>query len=183
MAPLADALLTVIPKEWHLPAHLTAYYPGVTPLSTVPVVVACLIGYLGTIFGLREFMRGREPMKLTTLFQFHNVYLTAGSGLLLVLMVEEILPIWWKGGLFTAMCADDSWTSVRIPLFSIALDVFFSSVLDGLVDAAARVFVSARISRSPTRPRAVFSHGACIITREYGYSRAFSFFRGSSFTT
>ncbi|QRV76705.1 fatty acid elongase [Ceratobasidium sp. AG-Ba] len=110
MAPLADALLSVIPKEWHLPYYLTEYHPGVTPLSTVPVVVACLVGYLTTIFSVREFMRGREPMKLSTLFQFHNMYLTLGSGLLLVLMVEEILPIWWKNGLFSAMCADESWT-------------------------------------------------------------------------
>ncbi|KAG8708407.1 hypothetical protein FRC08_018916 [Ceratobasidium sp. 394] len=110
MAPLADALLSVIPKEWHLPSHLTSYQPGVTPLSTVPVVVACLVGYLTTIFSLREVMRGREPMKLTTLFQFHNIYLTAGSGLLLVLMAEEVLPILWKTGLFAAICADESWT-------------------------------------------------------------------------
>ncbi|KAG8678132.1 hypothetical protein FRC09_020092, partial [Ceratobasidium sp. 395] len=59
---------------------------------------------------LREVMRGREPMKLTTLFQIHNIYLTAGSGLLLALMVEEVLPILWKTGLFSAMCADESWT-------------------------------------------------------------------------
>ncbi|KAG8741006.1 hypothetical protein FRC10_003465 [Ceratobasidium sp. 414] len=111
MAPLADALLSVIPKEWHLPGHLTSYQPGITPLSTVPVVVACLVGYLTTIFSLRELMRGREPMKLTTPFQIHNIYLTAGSGLLLVLMVEEVLPILWKTGLFSAMCADESWTS------------------------------------------------------------------------
>ncbi|CAE6457818.1 unnamed protein product [Rhizoctonia solani] len=110
MAPLADALLSVIPKEWHLPSHLVTYQAGVTPLSTPPVVVACLIGYLTTIFSLREVMRTREPMKLTTLFQFHNLYLTTGSGLLLLLMVEEVFPIWWKNGLFNAMCAESSWT-------------------------------------------------------------------------
>ncbi|CAE6413613.1 unnamed protein product [Rhizoctonia solani] len=110
MAPLADALLSVIPKEWHLPEHLVSYQAGVTPLSTPPVVVACLVGYLTTIFSLREVMRGRDAMKLTTLFQFHNIYLTAGSGLLLLLMVEEIFPIWWKNGLFNAMCAESSWT-------------------------------------------------------------------------
>ncbi|CAE7159516.1 unnamed protein product [Rhizoctonia solani] len=110
MAPLADALLSVIPKAWHLPEHLVSYHAGVTPLSTPPVVVACLIGYLTTIFSLREVMRSREPMKLTTPFQIHNIYLTAGSGLLLLLMIEEIAPIWWKGGLFNAMCAESSWT-------------------------------------------------------------------------
>ncbi|EUC66873.1 fatty acid elongase [Rhizoctonia solani AG-3 Rhs1AP] len=110
MAPLADALLSVIPKEWHLPSHLVTYQAGVTPLSTPPIVVACLVGYLTTIFSLREVMRSREPMKLNTLFQFHNLYLTTGSGLLLLLMVEEVFPIWWKNGLFNAMCAESSWT-------------------------------------------------------------------------
>ncbi|CAE6538118.1 unnamed protein product [Rhizoctonia solani] len=110
MAPLADALLSVIPKGWHLPDHLVTYQAGVTPLSTPPVVVACLIGYLTTIFSLREVMRGRDALKLTTPFQIHNIYLTAGSGLLLLLMVEEIAPIWWKTGLFNAMCAEASWT-------------------------------------------------------------------------
>ncbi|CAE6494344.1 unnamed protein product [Rhizoctonia solani] len=110
MAPLADALLSVIPKQWHLPEYLVSYQAGVTPLSTPPVVVACLIGYLTTIFSLREVMRARDPMKLTVPFQIHNIYLTAGSGLLLLLMVEEIFPIWWKNGLFNAMCAETSWT-------------------------------------------------------------------------
>lgn len=34
--------------------------------------------------------RNRQPFKLKIPFQIHNVYLTLGSGLLLVLMLEEM---------------------------------------------------------------------------------------------
>ncbi|KAI0047831.1 elongase of fatty acids ELO [Auriscalpium vulgare] len=108
MAPLADFLLQHI--HFQLPFHLTHYVQGVSPLSTQPVVVGALITYLVTIFGVREIMKNREPLKLTFLFQVHNVYLSSGSLLLLALMLEEILPIMWKHGPFYAICATGAWT-------------------------------------------------------------------------
>jgi len=93
-----------------LPTYLTTYTAGVTPLSTAPHVLATLAGYLVTIFSVRYLMTGREPFKLTLLFQAHNVVLTLGSGLLLVLIAEEIGPIYWKHGLFYSICNDDAWT-------------------------------------------------------------------------
>jgi hypothetical protein len=42
-----------------------------------------------------------------------NVLLSAGSGLLLALMLEEILPIWRRNGFFYAICGEGAWTSVR----------------------------------------------------------------------
>ena len=39
--------------------------------------------------------------------------LSAGSGLLLALMLEEILPIWRRNGFFYAICGEGAWTSVR----------------------------------------------------------------------
>jgi len=56
-------------------------------------------------------MKNREAQKLTVLFQAHNIFLSAGSLVLLVLMLEEMIPILWKRGLFSAMCADKSWTT------------------------------------------------------------------------
>lgn len=112
MAPLADALVSLLPKN-ALPYYLTHYTPPLTPLSTAPAVVAALVGYLTIVFGLREVMRDRQPLQMKLLFQLHNVLLSAGSGILLVLMVEEIFPIWRKHGLFYAMCGHGAWTSVR----------------------------------------------------------------------
>ena len=111
MARLADFLLNYAPLP-HLPYHLTHYVRGATPLSTQPVVLGVLAGYLATIFGIREIMKTRQPQKLTFLFQVHNAVLSSGSALLLVLMLEEILPIYWQHGLFQALCGARAWTEV-----------------------------------------------------------------------
>nr|WHE05774.1 elongase of fatty acids [Flammulina filiformis] len=105
---LADILQAVVP--FSLPTHLYSYVPGQTPLSTTPVVIGTLTGYLVTIFGVQAVMKNRQPQKLNTLFQIHNVILSSGSLLLLVLMMEEILPIMWKRGVFAAICAPEAWT-------------------------------------------------------------------------
>ncbi len=112
MAPLADLLLANIP--YRLPTHLYTYVVGATPLSTDKAVVSALVTYLVTIFSIQAFMKNRQPFKLTGLFQIHNVFLSSGSALLLALMLEEILPIWWKHGLHNALCAERSWTPVSI---------------------------------------------------------------------
>lgn len=121
MAPLADFLLAHVPLP-SLPAYLTHYVPGQTPLSTQKEVLSALVTYLAVVFGIREVMKGRQPIRATAAFQLHNVILTLGSGLLLVLMVEEIAPILWKGGLFHAMCDDQAWTSVSLDASLSAFD-------------------------------------------------------------
>ncbi|KAF7306926.1 Elongation of fatty acids protein [Mycena indigotica] len=105
---LADTLLAVIP--YRLPPHLYSFIPNETPLSTTPIVVGTLLGYLVTIFGIQAAMKNHPPQRLNTLFQIHNVVLSSGSLLLLALMLEEIVPIMWRDGLFNAMCHANSWT-------------------------------------------------------------------------
>ena len=112
MSSLADFLLTYAPLPT-LPYHLTHYVPGVTPFSTQPAVVGALVGYLVIIFGIREIMRTRQPRGLNLLFQAHNLILSSGSAVLLALMLEEILPIYWKHGVFYAICGRPAWTHVR----------------------------------------------------------------------
>ena len=96
-----------------LPTHLTSWKPGVTPLSTLPVVAGTIVVYLSTVFAIKDHQKTREPQRLNTLFQIHNFLLSAGSGLLLVLILEEILPIVWKHGVFYAVCGKGAWTEVR----------------------------------------------------------------------
>ncbi|KAG5352115.1 hypothetical protein C0989_003635 [Termitomyces sp. Mn162] len=108
MAPLADLLLAYVP--FSLPTHLTSYVPGKTPLSTTPAVLAALTAYLVVIFGTKALMKDQPAYKLTTFFQAHNVILSSGSLLLLVLMLEEIVPIIWNDGIFKSICAPSSWT-------------------------------------------------------------------------
>ena len=113
MAPLADFILQYVHLPT-LPYFLTHYVPGATPLSTRPVVITALISYLAVVFGIREFMKTRQPQKLQLLFQTHNVVLSSGSALLLALMLEEILPIAWEHGPFYAICNTAAWTEVII---------------------------------------------------------------------
>jgi len=109
MAPIADFVLAYIPLP-NLPYHLTHYVQGKTPLSTTTSVITALVTYLAIVFGLREVMKSQEALKMRFLFQLHNLLLSVGSGVLLVLMVEEIAPILWKNGLFYTMCNDGAWT-------------------------------------------------------------------------
>ncbi len=114
---LADVLEANLPS---LPPHLYSYVPGKTPLSTTPMVLGTLAGYLVTIFGVQAIMKNRQPQKLNTLFQVHNVILSSGSFLLLVLMLEEILPIMWKRGVFAGICAAEAWTPVSATFICLA---------------------------------------------------------------
>ena len=95
-----------------LPHHITHYVAGQTPISTNKAVGTALVSYLAIIFGLRELMKTRQPLKLNALFQLHNAILTLGSGLLLVCMAEEVVPIIWRTGLFNSICSEKSWTPV-----------------------------------------------------------------------
>jgi len=108
MAPLADFILAH--ASISLPTHLTSYVPGETPLSTTPAVLGTLTAYIAVIFGVKALMTNKQPHKLTPLFQAHNVILSSGSLLLLVLMLEEIVPMFWNHGAFHALCADEAWT-------------------------------------------------------------------------
>ncbi|KAK7061939.1 elongation of fatty acids protein [Favolaschia claudopus] len=105
---LADFLLANAP--FTLPRHLYSFVEGQTPLSTNRAVFGSLAGYLALIFGIQAAMKNRPPQRLNTLFQAHNVILSSGSLLLLVLLLEEIVPIIWRDGIFAGMCAETSWT-------------------------------------------------------------------------
>jgi fatty acid elongase 3 len=108
---LADAILSLpYPRP---PSYLTSWKPGVTPLSTISSVTAAITVYLGTVFGLWALQKNSQPKKLNTLFQIHNIVLSSVSGLLLVLILEEIVPIIYRHGVFYGFCGAGAWTEVR----------------------------------------------------------------------
>ena len=113
MAPLADFLLSALPlKSLGDPYHLTHYVQGETPFSTPQEVFPALAAYLVIIFGIQAWMKDRPPFKLQFLFRLHNAFLTSGSLLLVLLIMEEVVPLWLQHGTFWALCDDDMWTSV-----------------------------------------------------------------------
>jgi len=102
---LADVLLSL-----PIPRHLTSWQPGLTPLSTFPSVAASTAIYLGLVFGIHTYQNDKQPKKLNTLFQIHNGLLSAASGVLLFLILEEIIPKLWNNGIFYAFCSAEAWT-------------------------------------------------------------------------
>lgn len=99
-----------LPKAYQPPVEWYRWTAGQSPLSTTSSVALAVVLYLSTVFGGRELMKGRKPYKLATLFQIHNLLLSGGSALLLVLMLLEIVPVVWKHGFFYAICNNKSWT-------------------------------------------------------------------------
>jgi fatty acid elongase 3 len=110
MFNLADFLLSKF--SYRLPRHLYTYVKGATPFSTDTSVLAALASYLVIIFSIQGLLKNRQPHKLTTLFQTHNILLSSGSLLVLALILEEILPILWRHGIHYALCAEGAWTPV-----------------------------------------------------------------------
>ena len=101
---LADILLAVVPFP-KVPYAWTHYVEGETPISTPLAVGTMLISYLAVIFSIQYLMKEQKAFKLHNISQVHNIFLSGFSGLLLALILEEIVPIWWKHGLFNALCA------------------------------------------------------------------------------
>lgn len=94
------------------------FVQGVTVMSTLQETVIALVAYYIIIFGGRELMRNRKPFELNGLFMIHNFYLTAISGLMLVLFVEQLAPTLWRGGIFHAICSyQGGWTRPLVTLY------------------------------------------------------------------
>ena len=98
------------------------FVPGKTPMSTMAETAIGLISYYLIIFGGRETMKDREPMKWNGLFKIHNFYLTVISGILLVLFLEQLIPELARNGLFHAICSHDGgWTRPMVTLYYVCL--------------------------------------------------------------
>jgi fatty acid elongase 3 len=93
-----------------LPKHYTSWQPGLTPLSTPGTVWPAMFGYLAILYFGQKVMEDRKAMQLKPLFMLHNFLLSTGSGLLLALMLEEIVPIVYKHGFFFGICHIAAWT-------------------------------------------------------------------------
>ncbi|KAF8546596.1 GNS1/SUR4 membrane protein, partial [Imleria badia] len=111
MPYLADFVLSFVPAD-RIPTHLTSYIPGKTPFSTWPAVISMTVTYLVVVFGTRETMKDKPPLKLTTLFRTHNLILSVGSLILMALIGEEVFSNWLKPeiGTYGSLCATKAYT-------------------------------------------------------------------------
>lgn len=104
------------------PAEDFEFVVGETPFSTLKETVAIIVVYLVVIFGGRELMRERQPMKLNALFKVHNFVLSVLSATLLVLFAEQLIPSIWKGGLYENICGASGWTHPLVVLYYVSFD-------------------------------------------------------------
>jgi len=94
------------------------FVSGVTPLSTLKETATALIAYYIIVFGGRELMKKRKAFVLNGPFMIHNFYLTAISGILLVLFIEQLLSTVVKNGIFFAICDHKGgWTKELVVLY------------------------------------------------------------------
>ncbi|RKP10638.1 fatty acid elongase [Thamnocephalis sphaerospora] len=86
------------------------FVQGKTWLSTNMAVTATCLIYLAVIFGGQALMRNRAPIAFPILSKVHNLILSVGSGVLLLLFIEQLLGPILRKGPFWAVCADEAWT-------------------------------------------------------------------------
>lgn len=131
--PFGIHLWPIFSKAFELvagyPAEDFRFQPGATPMSTLKETSIFIVIYYTIIFGGRELMRNREPFKLRTLFLIHNFYLTAISGILLALFIEQVLPTVVRKGIFHAICATEGgWTQPMVVLYYVRYPRYYQSI-------------------------------------------------------
>ncbi|KAJ6590413.1 ELO family [Mycena vulgaris] len=144
MSPLSDFLLARIP--------LAAIGMKI-PLSNPSTVPSALLSYLAVIFGTQAVMRHRTPLKLTRVIQVHNFFLSAVSLVLLVLILDEILPLLRRVGILGGMCGPESWTESLELYYKINYALKYVELLDTL-------FLT--LKKKPLRFLHVYHHSSTI---------------------
>ncbi|SCU99514.1 LAME_0G03466g1_1 [Lachancea meyersii CBS 8951] len=111
-----DILASKISNGHFVPSRFE-FVPGQLPLSELPQVLAAITTYYVVIFGGRYMLKNSEPFKLNVWFQLHNLFLTLLSLTLLVLMVEQLVPLIATNGLYYAICNAGAWTQPLVTLY------------------------------------------------------------------
>jgi fatty acid elongase 3 len=133
--PFGIHLWPLFSKAWEAvvgyPAEDFRFRAGETPMSTLKETATFVVIYYTVIFGGREWMRGREPYKLNSLFLIHNLLLTIVSGVLLALFVEELLPTIVRRGIFFTICdRGGGWTQPLVVLYYLNYLTKYIELLD-----------------------------------------------------
>ncbi|WOO85761.1 Putative elongation of fatty acids protein 1 [Vanrija pseudolonga] len=153
-------VITTIKTVWkhaglpNPPKQFVEWIPGQTPLSTNKTVLVAVVTYLAVIFGGRELMRNRQPFKLKFLFQLHNVFLSSGSLLLLALILEQIVPLYWKHGFYWSICNPAAFTKTLTTYYII--NYYFKYI--ELIDTVFLV-----LKKKPLAFLHVFHHSATAV--------------------
>lgn len=129
--PLFDKAVATVSGGRFVPSEF-AFEAGATPMLTLPPVLALIALYYLVIFGGNWAWKklGLRPLVLNGLFQIHNLFLTTLSLTLLVLMVEQLIPIIANHGLFYAICDYGAWTQPLVCLYYLNYLTKFCEFID-----------------------------------------------------
>lgn len=120
-APAMLSPWTLLDKVWTTIFDYSAenfrYRVGSTPMSTLSETLVTIAFYYATIFGGWYLMRDRKPYSLNGLFMAHNLILTAVSGGLLLLFLEQLIPSLWEHGLYKCICSSPGWADKLVLLY------------------------------------------------------------------
>ncbi|RLV94782.1 Elongation of fatty acids protein 2 [Spathaspora sp. JA1] len=130
--PIFDTLVSSLTHNTFVPSQFT--FDTTLPLSTFPAVVTGISTYYVVIFGgdfiFKKFQI--KPFVLNGLFQIHNLLLTTLSLVLLVLMVEQLIPMIYHHGLYYAICHPNAWSQELVCLYYLNYLCKFTEFIDTL---------------------------------------------------
>lgn len=101
------------------PAHEFQFVHNETFLANGWHAIGIIVAYYTVIFGGRFLFNaaGVPALKLNVLFQLHNLGLTLASLALLLLAIEQLVPILYHHGLFYAICNEGAFAPRLVTLY------------------------------------------------------------------
>ncbi|KAH3899747.1 probable Elongation of fatty acids protein 2 [Saccharomycodes ludwigii] len=111
-----DYYITLFTNGKFIPSEFS-FIPNETPISTLKEVSTYILTYYIIIFGCRYILQNYVPLKLKGVSQIHNLLLTSISLTLLVLFVEQLIPLIYRHGLYFAICDAQAWSQPMVTLY------------------------------------------------------------------